>query len=105
MSENIKLHVRLERKNFDLLIKFKEIKILLCSNQALNCSCIFILRIPKIQRIQFLKGFFLNIYTRDSLQREARASECSLQRAREGTPPYPTCSYARHMMRAVSDVM
>ena len=39
------------------------------------------------------------------LQREARASECSLQRAREGTPPYPTCCYARHMMRAVSDVM
>ena len=40
------------------------------------------------------------IYTRDSLQREARASECSLQRAREGTPPYPTCCYARHMMRS-----
>ena len=44
-------------------------------------------------------------YTRNSLQREARASECSLQRAREGTPPYPTCCYARHMMRAVNDVM
>ena len=26
------------------------------------------------------------MYTRDSLQREARASECSLQRAREGNP-------------------
>ena len=47
---------------------------------------------------------FYGNYTRDSLRREARASECSLQRAREGTPPYPTC-YARHMMRAVSDVM
>ena len=30
---------------------------------------------------------FNHNYTRDSLQREARASECSLQRAREGTPP------------------
>ena len=50
-------------------------------------------------------GIFENLYTRDSLQREARASKCSLQRAREGTSPYPTCCYARHMMRAVSDVM
>ena len=49
--------------------------------------------------------YVLFYYTRDSLQREARASECSLQRAREGTPPYPTCCYARQMMRAVSDVM
>ena len=53
----------------------------------------------------FFEIFKKSLYTRDSLQREARASECSLQRAREGTPPYPTCCYARHMMRAVSDVM
>ena len=33
-------------------------------------------------------------YTRDFLQREARASETSLQRVQEGSPPYPTCSYA-----------
>ena len=38
-------------------------------------------------------------YNRDSLQREARASECSLQRAREGTPPYPTCCYARYCFK------
>ena len=38
-------------------------------------------------------------YTRDSLQKEARASECSLQRAREGTPPHPTCFYARYCFK------
>ena len=32
-------------------------------------------------------------YTQDSLEREARASETSLHRAREGSPPYPTCCY------------
>ena len=39
------------------------------------------------------------LYTLDSLQREARASECFLQRAREGTPPYPTCCYARYCFK------
>ena len=58
--------------------------------------------VKKIEK--FFIAFSESTYTRDSIQREARASECSLQRAREGTPPYPTC-YARHMMRAVSDVM
>ena len=38
------------------------------------------------------------MYTRDSLQREARASECFLQRAREKTLPYPT-SYARYCFK------
>ena len=38
-------------------------------------------------------------YTQDSFQREARASECSLQRAREGTSPYPTCCYARYCFK------
>ena len=37
--------------------------------------------------------------TRDSLQRKSRTSECSLQRAREGTPPYPTCCYARYCFK------
>ena len=34
---------------------------------------------------------FSKLYTRDSHQREARASDCSLQRAREGPTPDPTC--------------
>ena len=28
-----------------------------------------------------------------------RASECSMQRAPEGTPPYPTCYYARYCFK------
>ena len=38
----------------------------------------------------------IRTYTRGSLQRESRASECSLHQAREGTPSYPTCCYARY---------
>ena len=45
------------------------------------------------------------IHSRFPPTRSSSTSECSLQRARDGTPPYPTCCYARHMMRAVSDVM
>ena len=37
--------------------------------------------------------------TRDSLQRKALASECSLQRVQEGTPLYPTCCYARYCFK------
>ena len=39
------------------------------------------------------------LYSQDSLQRDARASECSLQRAREGAPRYPTCCYARYSFK------
>ena len=41
---------------------------------------------------QLAIDFKLN-YTWDSLQREARTSEFSLQWAWEGTPPYPTCCW------------
>ena len=53
----------------------------------------------------YSRGVVKSYYIRDSLQREARASEPSLQRAREGTPPYPTYCYSRYMMRAVSDAI
>ena len=49
--------------------------------------------------------FLLLHYTRNSFQQQARASDCSLQRAREGTPLYPTYCYARYMMCALSDAM
>ena len=42
-------------------------------------------------------------YTRDSFQREARASECSLQRAREGPAPYPICCCTRKFIRLNSE--
>ena len=43
--------------------------------------------------------YFIQKYTQDSLQRESRASQCSLQRVQEGTPPYPTCFYARYCFK------
>ena len=39
------------------------------------------------------------MYTLDSLQREIRDFEYSLQRVRKGTPPYPTCCYARYCFK------
>ena len=43
--------------------------------------------------MKFWHVSFIGWYTRDSLQREARALETSLHPAREGSPPYPTCCY------------
>ena len=53
----------------------------------------------------FLASFRFSLYTRDFLQREARASDCTLQSAREESLPYPTCCYARYVTRAVIDAM